>query len=85
MVTDHPTSDDVRRDPPARWDAPNLLLLLPLAILFTPFYNRIEPRLLGLPFFYWFLPAVLLLTIAFTTLFFVLTRSGDEDPQRTWR
>ena len=83
MVTEHPAGPDVR--PQTRWDAPNLLLLLPLAILFTPFYNRVEPRFTGLPFFYWLLLAVLLLTIAFTTLFFVLTRTGDEDLRRTWR
>jgi hypothetical protein len=30
------------------------LLLVPLLILVTPVYNRIEPRLLGFPFFYWY-------------------------------
>ena len=32
-----------------------LLLLVPyIALLWVPFYNRIEPTLLGIPFFYWF-------------------------------
>ncbi|MQA10027.1 MAG: DUF3311 domain-containing protein [Pseudonocardiaceae bacterium] len=36
-----------------RWNAWNLLLLVPLLTLFTPLFNRIEPRLFGIPFFYW--------------------------------
>ena len=32
-----------------------LLLLVPfVALLWVPFYNRVEPSLLGIPFFYWF-------------------------------
>lgn len=32
-----------------------LLLLLPyIAMLWVPFYNRIEPEIAGVPFFYWF-------------------------------
>jgi hypothetical protein len=31
-----------------------LLLLVPLLVLYVPFYNRIEPNLFGFPFFYWF-------------------------------
>jgi len=32
-----------------------LLLLLPcLAAIAAPFYNVMEPRLFGFPFFYWF-------------------------------
>jgi hypothetical protein len=31
-----------------------LFLLLPyIALLWVPFYNRIEPTVLGIPFFYW--------------------------------
>ncbi len=37
-----------------RWSNWNLLLLVPLLILVTPVYNRVEPRLLGFPFFYWY-------------------------------
>jgi hypothetical protein len=34
-----------------RW----LLLLLPfVGLLWLPFYNATEPRLLGFPFFYWY-------------------------------
>jgi Protein of unknown function (DUF3311) len=32
-----------------------LLLLIPyIAILYVPFYNRVEPTLFGFPFFYWY-------------------------------
>lgn len=41
--------------PPARarrnpW---NFLLLVPLLMLVTPWINMAEPRLFGMPFFYW--------------------------------
>jgi hypothetical protein len=31
----------------------NLLLLVPFLMLVTPWFNSIEPRLFGMPFFYW--------------------------------
>ena len=32
-----------------------VLLLIPfIGALWVPFYNRIEPTLFGIPFFYWF-------------------------------
>jgi hypothetical protein len=31
----------------------NLLLLLPFLMLVTPWINSAEPRLFGMPFFYW--------------------------------
>ncbi len=31
----------------------NLLLLLPLLMLVTPWFNFAEPRLFGMPYFYW--------------------------------
>lgn len=78
MVIERPARHPAQRsEPPIRWRAPNLLLLLPLATLFAPLYNRIEPQLLGLPFFCWFLLVVLLLTIALTMLFSALTRGGE--------
>ncbi|MGH3629856.1 MAG: DUF3311 domain-containing protein [Sciscionella sp.] len=36
-----------------RWNAWNLLLLVPFLMLVTPWFNTVEPRLFGLPFFYW--------------------------------
>jgi hypothetical protein len=37
-----------------RVSAWNLLLLVPLLMLVTPWFNFDRPRVLGLPFFYWF-------------------------------
>jgi hypothetical protein len=31
----------------------NLLLLVPFLMLIVPWFNSIEPRLFGMPFFYW--------------------------------
>jgi len=40
-----------RRPDASRW---HWLLLIPILLpLLPPLYNRMEPRLLGLPFFYW--------------------------------
>jgi hypothetical protein len=34
---------------------PRMLLVIPfLGVLWVPFYNRIEPSLAGIPFFYWY-------------------------------
>jgi hypothetical protein len=46
MPSDHKTG--------LRWSNWNLLLILPLLMLITPWFNTDEPRLFGLPFFYWF-------------------------------
>ncbi|GAA3534077.1 DUF3311 domain-containing protein [Amycolatopsis ultiminotia] len=37
-----------------QFSAWNLLLIIPLLILVTPLFNFDEPRLIGMPFFYWF-------------------------------
>lgn len=45
------SADGTRR---ARYRNPwNLLLLVPLLMLVTPWFNSMEPSLFGLPFFYW--------------------------------
>ena len=36
-----------------RFSGWNLLLLVPFLMLVTPWFNSVEPRLFGLPFFYW--------------------------------
>jgi len=43
-----------RRDGKQRY-LPRLILLIPLvAMIWVPSYNRIEPALGGIPFFYWY-------------------------------
>jgi 4-hydroxybenzoate polyprenyltransferase len=40
---------------PKRWRWVYLLFLIPVvATLWVPFYNRAEPSLAGIPFFYWY-------------------------------
>jgi hypothetical protein len=36
-----------------RFSGWNLLLLVPFLMLVVPWFNKLEPRLFGLPFFYW--------------------------------
>jgi hypothetical protein len=48
-----------------------LLLILPcVAAIATPFYNTVEPRLFGFPFFYWFLLVLVPVSSIFTYLFY---------------
>lgn len=47
-------STEVKRGSPWRY-WPRLLLIIPFALVaWVPLYNRIEPTLLGIPFFYWY-------------------------------
>lgn len=40
---------------PASWNWWYLLLLIQfIAVLWPPFYNKAEPALIGIPFFYWY-------------------------------
>lgn len=36
-----------------QWSPWNLLLLVPLLMLVTPWFNSTEPVVFGMPFFYW--------------------------------
>jgi hypothetical protein len=57
----------------------NLLLLVPLIVLLTPLFNASEPRLIGVPFFYWFQIAVIPLGVACTVAVHLMTRTPDEE------
>ena len=53
----------------------HLLLLVPVSLsLATPLYNRLEPRLFGMPFFYWGQLAFVVLSIAVVTLVYQVTK-----------
>ncbi|MEJ0027856.1 MAG: DUF3311 domain-containing protein [Rhizomicrobium sp.] len=48
-----------------RFRAIHLLLLIPyVAMLWVPSYNRVEPMLVGIPFFYWYQMLWILLGVA---------------------
>ncbi|MCP3799382.1 DUF3311 domain-containing protein [Allokutzneria sp. A3M-2-11 16] len=53
MASGRPSGADRTKSMGLRWNAWNLLLLVPLAMLFTPMLNMDAPRVFGLPFFYW--------------------------------
>jgi Protein of unknown function (DUF3311) len=62
---------------------PRFLLVIPLLlIVWVPFYNRIEPALGGIPFFYWYQLAAILIGAAVTILVYLLevyvTRTSAE-------
>ncbi len=38
-----------------RWHWSRVLLIIPfIAVLWVPFYDRVEPSVAGFPFFYWY-------------------------------
>jgi hypothetical protein len=56
------------------------LLLLPfVGTLIPPLYNRIEPALFGLPFFYWYQLLWVILTSALLGVVVIATRKPSDD------
>jgi hypothetical protein len=52
-----------------------ILLIIPcLLAVAAPFYNSVEPRLFGFPFFYWFL----LLLVPVSALFILAAYRGEQ-------
>jgi Protein of unknown function (DUF3311) len=55
-----------------------LALLIPfLALLWVPFYNRLDPTLFGIPFFYWYQFVWVILTSLIIVLVDSQTREAD--------
>jgi hypothetical protein len=55
----------------------SLLLAVPvLAVLWPPLYNRADPHLFGLPFFYWYQLAVIPVGVACTLAVYFATRGA---------
>lgn len=53
----------------------NWLLLVPLLVtLYPPLYNRATPQLIGIPFFYWYQLAVIVIGVACTYAVYLRTR-----------
>ena len=58
------------------WSPWYLLLLIQfIPALWVPFYNSIEPKLGGIPFFYWFQMALVLVSAAVTAVVYFMTDS----------
>lgn len=55
------------------------LLLIPfIAIFAIPFYNKVEPTLYGIPFFYWFQLVSVLLTSPVVAVVFKLSHPKPQ-------
>jgi uncharacterized protein DUF3311 len=52
----------------------NLVLLVPLLMLVTPWFNFDKPRLLGLPFFYWFQFVFVVIGVVSVAIVYVMTK-----------
>jgi hypothetical protein len=69
-----------------RFNAWNLLLLVPLLMLITPWFNSDSPRLIGLPFFYWFQFLFVIVGVACVWIVYAMTkkpanRSKSDDAE----
>ena len=64
---------------PKRWDRWYWLLVIPfVALLWVPFYNRAEPALFGIPFFYWYQLAWVPISALVTAIVYARTSRGRE-------
>lgn len=57
----------------------NLVLLIPLLMLITPWFNFDKPRLLGMPFFYWYQFLFVLVGVGSVALVYVMTKRLPAD------
>ncbi len=51
-----------------RWPWWLLFVAVSMLALWVPLYNHIEPRLFGIPFFYWFQTVLIVVTALLTAL-----------------
>ena len=59
--------------------APRLLLLIPfLAMVWVPSYNRIDPELWGIPFFYWYQLAWVLIGAVLVFVVYLIERQIER-------
>jgi hypothetical protein len=65
---------DRQRGDGLRFSPWNLLLLLPFLVLVTPWWNSLEPRLFGMPFFYWIQFVFVLVGVGSVAVVYVRTR-----------
>jgi hypothetical protein len=59
------------------WNPWYLLLLIQfIPALWVPFYNHAEPAVAGIPFFYWFQLALILVSAVVTAVVYFATETG---------
>lgn len=62
-----------------RWHWARVLLIIPfVAVLWVPFYDRTEPRLLGFPFFYWYQLLWVLLSVGVIGIVYLLEHRAAQ-------
>jgi len=63
---------------------PRLLLLIPfVAVLWVPFYNRLEAALAGVPFFYWYQLAWILIGALLVLMVYLIETRITHALERT--
>ncbi len=56
-----------------------LLLVPPIVLpLWVPLYDKVEPRLNGWPFFFWFQMAMIVMATALTLVAYLISRVADR-------
>jgi hypothetical protein len=86
MSSAPPPTPPTERQQGRRFNAWNLLLLVPLLMLVTPWFNTDSPRLAGLPFFYWYQFAFVVIGVGSVWIVYAMTRkpaarSTSDDTQ----
>ena len=69
------------RPSPSRnlWILITVLLIPPVVVpLWVPLYDKVDPRLNGWPFFYWFQMALIIFATVMTVIAFLLSRIADR-------
>ncbi|MGQ0479432.1 MAG: DUF3311 domain-containing protein [Pseudonocardia sp.] len=82
-MSDHVEPDHVEQTG-LRFSPWNLLLLVPFLMLVTPWFNTVEPRLWGMPFFYWAQFAFVPVGVVCVAIVYVTTRT-EPSPTATAR
>ncbi len=75
-----PSASSASPDRATRAVWPWYLLLLPpfVGMLWVPFYNRIEPQVGGVPFFYWYQFAWIGVSVVLTAIVYLGTRAAER-------
>jgi apolipoprotein N-acyltransferase len=73
--------DDAQTTPHRRWSGWYWLFVVEFAIsLWPPFFNRVEPTWIGIPFFYWYQLLAVLICAVLTAVVYFATEHAGSDP-----
>jgi hypothetical protein len=64
-----------------------IVLLTPAIVLplIVPLYDKVDPKLVGFPFYFWFQFALILMSAALTVTAFALSRTADRRDREAGR